>query len=68
MKIPFFTALRIDHIRVYGFYVYCRSHHYILQVYANAGYDERWETHEWQEIQIDSLEPYDWPLYLKENR
>ena len=65
---PFYTALRVDNIRVYGFYVYCRSHHYILQAYADGGYDERWETHKWQEIQIDSLEPYDWPTYLKENR
>lgn len=67
MNMPFFTGLGIDNVRVYGFYVYCRSRHYILQAYNDAGYDVRWETHEWQEIQIKSLEAYDWDEYLQEN-
>lgn len=68
MNIPFFTAIRIDNIRVYGFYIYCRSRHYILQAYNDTGYDDRWDTHEWQEISVESLEPYDWAKYLKDNR
>ena len=35
---------------VYGSYVFARGHHYILQWYNDNGYDERWESHEWIEV------------------
>ena len=40
---------------IYGFYVKCRSKHYILQEYNDAGYDERWETSEWIEVEEKSI-------------
>ncbi len=35
---------------VYGFYVKSRNRHYILQEYNDSGYDERWETSDWIEV------------------
>lgn len=35
---------------VYGYYVKCRGHHYILQEYNDSGYDERWETADWVQV------------------
>ena len=40
---------------VYGYYVFCRGHHYILQDYNDNGYDERWETSEWLEVLPESV-------------
>lgn len=40
---------------VIGYYVKCRGGHYILQEYNNNGYDERWETSEFVEIDFDTL-------------
>ena len=40
---------------VIGYYVKCRGRDYILQPYNENGYDERWESEEWIEIDIDSL-------------
>lgn len=71
---PFFTALTCDRtlstapIRIYGYYVRCRSRHYILQSYNDGGYDERWEAHEWLEINFDTLEPYNWETWLEETK
>ena len=41
---------------VYGYYVKSRNRHYILQQYNDSGYDDRWETHEWTEVDFDSLQ------------
>lgn len=40
---------------VEGYYVKARGHHYILQDYNDNGYDERWETSDWIEIDIKTL-------------
>ena len=56
MKKILFSARALDNEVVYGFYVYSRSRHYILQEYnEQGGYDERWETSDWIEIQPSSL-------------
>jgi hypothetical protein len=70
MSTPFFTALTLDRTliaaprRIYGYYVFCRNRHYILQAYNNGGYDERWESSNWEEINIETLEPYDFETFL----
>lgn len=38
-----------------GYYVFCRGHHYILESYNDNGYDERWETSEWIEVEAGSV-------------
>jgi uncharacterized phage protein (TIGR01671 family) len=37
-------------IWVYGYYVFSRGKHYILQIFDQNGYDERWESSEWIEV------------------
>jgi len=50
-----YTNLKIgDYVE--GYYVKCRNTHYILQQYNDMGYDERWEAHEWIEVDIKTLE------------
>lgn len=51
-----YTNLQVGDF-VFGYYVKCRGRHYILQPYNEAGYDERWETEEWIEVDFDTLEP-----------
>lgn len=58
VRIGTYTNLNIGDW-VCGYYVKCRNHHYILQEYNDAGYDERWETEEWIEIDFNTLETYD---------
>lgn len=54
-----FRACRIDNKElVYGWYVFCRGRHYILEAYNENGYDERWETKDWIEIDPDTLGQY----------
>lgn len=72
--IPFFTALTSDKtlrkpaVRIYGYYVFCRGGHYILQAYNSNGYDERWEAREWQEINVNTLESYDFEIWNEETK
>jgi len=40
---------------VYGYYVKSRKHHYILQQYNESGYDGRWETSEWIEVDPETV-------------
>lgn len=40
---------------VTGYYVKSRGRHYILQEYNDNGYDERWESSEWIEVDKESL-------------
>ena len=48
---------------VFGYYVKSRHHHYILQQYNSDGYDERWETSDWIEVEEDSVS---WKTGLKD--
>lgn len=43
---------------VYGYYVFCRGHHYILQAYNSNGCDERWEAADWIEVVPESVGQY----------
>ncbi len=43
---------------VYGYYVFERGQHFILQEYNEYGYDERWETGEWIEVDDKSVGQY----------
>lgn len=55
-NIGLFKAKRVDNKKwVEGYYVKCRSRHYILEQYNNNGYDERWELSEWSEINPETL-------------
>lgn len=48
---------------VFGYYVKSRGHHYILQQYNDQGYDERWQTAEWEEVEEDTVS---WKTGLKD--
>lgn len=51
-----YTALRVDNgKRVAGYYVFARGRHYILESYNDNGYDERWETSGWIEVESESV-------------
>ena len=51
-----YSAKRIDNGKIVtGYYVFCRGHHYILESYNDNGYDERWETSEWIEVNENSI-------------
>ena len=39
-----------DSVWVYGYYVFSRGKHYILQKFDSNGYDERWEAADWIEV------------------
>lgn len=43
---------------IYGYYVFCRGHHYILQKYNENGYDERWEASGWIEVHPETVGQY----------
>ena len=47
-----------ENIWVYGYYVFCRGRHYILQKYNDKGYDERWEGSKWIEVNSESVGQY----------
>lgn len=51
-----YTAFRKDNGKyISGYYVFSRGRHYILEDYNENGYDERWETSDWIEVEPDSL-------------
>jgi len=55
-NIGLFKAKRKDTKEdVEGYYVKCRGRHYILEIYNNSGYDDRWELSEWVEIIAETL-------------
>lgn len=65
-KEPFFKAIPVDGGEpVYGYYVKCRNHFYILPAYNGSGYDERWETNEWVAIKRETLVEVDFNEWLK---
>lgn len=74
MEQPFFTALSRDRtlreapVRLFGYYVFCRGGHYILQAYNVNGYDERWEANEWMEVDVNTLEPYNFENWIEETK
>ena len=57
-KIEFRGKTVDDNTWVYGYYVKCRGHHYILQEYNDDGYDERWEYRDWIEVIDGSLQQW----------
>lgn len=51
-----YKGKRVDNNEtVTGYYVFCRGRHYILESYNANGYDERWETSEWIEVEEKSI-------------
>jgi len=43
---------------VFGWYVFCRGRHYILEVYNQNGYDERWENSDWIEVKDGTVSQF----------